>query len=518
MPEGENVQEELFNAVGRRYPCFSKTSIKKEHEMNKLVTLASDSRIFAWLCCSVAALLTACGGGASDGNGQQPKLAAYSQAVSKPVGDIAVPGSREEQIADLYWWILGRKPDDGGLQYWAQSGLSVDEIAFNFKRSREHVDQHAWDSMGQHTQNKIYVDASSTAEKPDGTERNPYKTLAAAAKAVKRPGTTIFVKPGIYEGGFRTDTDGTAPGADGTDGGIYWVSTLRWGAKIVPASSTTNQFDNTTAWTNTGNYVQIIGFEVDGSRSGDAAFDNWRQGIYTSGTRSVIRDNYVHDVARWCLCSSGKGGAAINIDAHQNGGLSDAISNWVRDIGQHGDGCNRIQGIYVSSSGSVINNVVYRVIDGAAIHLYHEANRVKVINNTVAASNVGIVVGAGGYRGLKVEHKDSLIYNNIAYDNYIGIGEFVDRDGIMGINDYKNNLVAKNTHDWGKMTNLYSETQTADPAFIGYSKTKQVPNFHLASPSAAISNGTSTYAHETDFDGRGRGALHGSCIGAYEHL
>jgi hypothetical protein len=164
----------------------------------------------------------------------------------------------------------------------------------------------------------------------------------------------------------------------------------------------------------------------------------------------------------------------------------------------------------------VINNVVYRAFKGAAIHLYHEATNVRVINNTVAASNVGILVGTGGYRKDKVEHKDSLIYNNIAYDNYIGIEEYVARDGIMGINYYRNNLVAQNTRDWGPMKNVYSDTQIGSPAFVAYEKTRLVPNFHLASQSAAIGKGTTSFAHDTDFDGRARNGGDGSCIGAYE--
>jgi hypothetical protein len=384
------------------------------------------------------------------------------------------------------------------------------------KSSAELIGQHGWASIGLNAGTKIYVDASASGAKPDGSEGNPFTTLAAAAKAVKRPGTVVFVKPGIYEGGFRTDADGAATDANGNDGRIYWISTLRWGAKIVPASSATKEADNTTAWTNNGDYVEIIGFEVDGSRSADPAYDNWRQGIYTSGTRSVVRENYVHDIARWYPCSSGLGGAAINIDAYTHGGLGDAIGNWVRDIGHAGTGCNRVQGIYVSSSGSVINNVVYRTIAGAAIHLYHEASAVRVINNTVAASNVGIVVGAGGSRAGKIEHKDSLIYNNIAYDNGVGIEEYIGQGGSMGVNFYKNNLVAKNARDWGMMKNDYSDTQTGDPAFVEYAKAKLLPNFHLAADSAAISQGTMSEAHDTDFDGRQRATAQATCIGAYE--
>jgi hypothetical protein len=479
--------------------------------MKKLVTLVSDVGFNFWLCCMAALMLTACGGGASDKNEQAPQFAAQSTnagAVPTPASD----PTREEQLRELYWWILGREPDATGLQFWLQSSLRPEQIELLLKRSPELDSQLNWSSIGAKTENKIYVDAAATGDKADGSERNPFKTLAAAAKAVK-PSTTVYVKPGIYEGGFRTATNGAAS-VGGKDGGIYFVSTLRWGAKIVPASSSTNEFDNTTAWTNAGDYVHIIGFEVDGSLSSDSRYDNWRQGIYTSGTRSVIRDNYVHDVARWYTCSSGLGGAAINLDAHKRGGLSDAVSNWVRDIGKAGQGCNRVQGIYASSSGSVINNVVYRVVSGAAIHLYHEANNVKVINNTVAASNVGVVIGAGGYRGQVVENKDSCIYNNIAYDNYIGIQEYVSQGGVLGVNHYRNNLVAKNTRNWDSMRNPYIETKTGDPSFIDYSTNKLLPNFHIGPRSAAISNGTAELAlQETDFDGRKRAMS----IGAYEY-
>lgn len=494
--------------------------------MNKLFPRALDVRINAWLCCLAMVLLSACSGG--EAARQQPQLAADVAAVPSP--GIA-PGEppptpapnpspngtpSDDDVGGLYWWLLGRAPSAADLLFWQASNLGLDEIAFQLKKSPELVDRHAWSSIGQNTRTRIYVDASATGERPDGSEANPYKTLAAAARAVKGPSTTIFVKPGVYEGGLRTSTDGADTVAGGYDGRIYWVSTMRWGAKIVPAPASTNEADNSTGWTNTGNYVHIVGFEVDGSSSASATRDNWRQGIYTSGSRSVVRENYVHDIARWYSCSSGSGGAGINIDAYDNGGLSDAVGNWVRDIGRDAAGCNRFQGIYVSSSGSVVNNVVYRAYRGAAIHLYHEANAVKVINNTVAASYVGIVVGTGAYRGPKVEHKDTLVYNNIAYDNYIGIEEYVGSGGIMGVNYYRNNLLAQNTRDWGPMRNTATGTLTADPAFVRYEKAMLLPNFHLASHSAAIDSGTTSNALANDFDGRTRDPSNGSCIGAYE--
>jgi hypothetical protein len=485
--------------------------------MKKLFTFAQQVRLYAALCLGLA--LAGCGGSGDKPapSDEQPRMAAAAQAVETGPGNGVIIGSREQQITDLYWWLLGRKPDEVGLLFWTLSPLSIDAIAAGLQRSAELSAQHGWNELGANTRNKIWVDAGSTEAKQDGSERYPFRTLAAAAKSVKSAGTTVYVKPGVYEGGFRTDADGAETAKDGSDGRIYWISTLRWGARIVPSSTGTKDADSSTGWTNTGDYVQIIGFEIDGTKSGVAGFDNWRQGIYTGGGHSTVRENYVHDIGRWFSCSSGAGGAAINLDAYQHGGQVEAIGNWVRDIGQTGPGCNRIQGIYVSSSGSVINNVVYRAGDGAAIHLYHEASNVKVINNTVAAANVGIVVGTGGYRDARVEHKDSLIYNNIVYDNEIGIEEYVAKDGIMGVNYYRNNLVSSNGRDWGPMRNQRGDTLSGDPAFVSYARTRLLPNFHLDAGSDAIGTGTTTLAHDTDFDGRQRDTPNATCVGAYEH-
>jgi hypothetical protein len=488
--------------------------------MNTLVRFALDVRIKVLSCCAVVVLLSACSGGSvSSPAPQPPQQAASAQAVNvpgpPPPEAVAMPAAQSDQITAMYWWLLGRQPDPVGLQFWLQTGLSSQQVATALEDSAEMRTAHAWGSIGGGTRTRIYVDASAGGAREDGSENYPYKTLTAAAKAVKSASTTVYVKPGTYEGGFATKVNGSASSVDGYDGNIYWVSTLRWGAKLVPPSARTKVFDNTMAWTNTGDYVQIAGFEVDGSLSADPAYDNWREGIYTGGSHSVVRDNYVHDIARWSSCSDGRGGAAIDLDASTRGGSADAIGNWVRDVGQPVNGCNRFQGIYVSSSGNVINNVVYRAYKGAAIHLYHEATAVKVINNTVAASYVGILVGTGEYRGAPVEHKDSLIYNNIAYDNYTGVQEFIGRGGIMGINYYKNNLVTRNTHDWDTMTNAVTGTQTGDPAFVAYAKTQLLPNFHLTATSGAIGKGTTSNAHQADFDGRPR-APDGSCIGAYE--
>ncbi|RXW02043.1 hypothetical protein CYQ14_15335, partial [Enterococcus faecalis] len=90
--------------------------------------------------------------------------------------------------------------------------------------------------------------------------------------------------------------------------------------------------------------------------------------------------------------------------------------------------------IYVSTSGTIKNNVVYRV-GSAAIHLWHDATNVKIINNPVSSSNFGIIVGGGDFYFTSAGANNVAVYNNIVYDNKYGISE----QGKTGTgNSYKN--------------------------------------------------------------------------------
>ena len=68
-----------------------------------------------------------------------------------------------------------------------------------------------------------------------GTQSEPFRTIARAAQVVTS-GTTVYVAPGQYTGGFRTNVSGTA------EARIIFVSSERWGAKIVPP------LDSRTSW------------------------------------------------------------------------------------------------------------------------------------------------------------------------------------------------------------------------------------------------------------------------------
>ena len=342
----------------------------------------------------------------------------------------------------------------------------------------------------------LYVSPTGN-DSASGSKAAPFRTIARAIKSL-RPSTTVWVAPGTYTGGFRNTVSGTASGR------IYFVSTVKWGAKIVPATTSPNDV----AWDNRGSYVDIVGFEVNGS--GHKYGTKWRYGIYNGGSYDSIRENYVHHIGKTIPCTSG-GGSAIGADSYYKGVKADIISNVVHDIGPAG--CLYVQGIYMSTSGTIKNNVVYRVAE-AAIHLWHDAYDVVITNNTLTSSGTGIIVGGGDYYFRTTGANYIHVYNNIVYDNKYGISE---RGRTGTSNTYRNNLVYKNTYPWTLKNGLkHYNTVAAVPGFTAYSRTG-TQNLKITSSSAAVRKGTSTYAHPTDIVGRPRNSTTGFDIGAYQH-
>ncbi|WP_406698295.1 DUF1565 domain-containing protein [Singulisphaera sp. Ch08] len=347
------------------------------------------------------------------------------------------------------------------------------------------------------THPQFYVATDGSDDNP-GSQSAPFKTIAHAARRAT-PDTTVFVAPGTYEGGFKTTSSGTATGR------IAYRSTKRWGARIIPPARSRSH----TAWDNRGNFVDIVGFEVDGTDSREGT--KWTHGIYNGGSFDSVRDNHVHHIATSVPCTSA-GGSAIGVDSYYHGVSSDVIGNVVHDIGP--PGCRFVQGIYVSTSGTVKNNVVYRV-SGAAIHLWHDATNVIITNNTVSASDFGIIVGGGNFYHTSGPNDHTVVSNNIVYDNRYGVSE----QGKTGKhNTYQNNLLFRNTaYDWQLRNGLTPiATVGADPKFVNYTRTG-VSDFHLDSNSPAIGGGTATDAPLLDIEGKPRTPATGYDIGAYQH-
>ncbi|QYF96204.1 DUF1565 domain-containing protein [Massilia sp. PAMC28688] len=347
------------------------------------------------------------------------------------------------------------------------------------------------------TRHHLYVAPGGSDGNP-GTSAAPLRSIAQAARKAQ-PDTTVFVAPGTYDGSFKTTASGHAGGR------IYYVSTTRWGAVIVPPAKSNAKH----GWDNRGNYVDIVGFHVDGSapRSGK----RWTVGIYNGGSYDNIRGNWVHHIADKSKCTSG-GGSAIGVDSYFKGIQSNVIGNLVHDIGPAG--CRYVQGIYLSTSGSIQNNVVYRVAEGA-IHLWHDARDVIIANNTVAASNTGIIVGGGDYYHTSGPADRIQVVSNIVFDNRMGISE----QGRTGRNNsYRNNLVyANSSYNWKLNNGLgHSGTVTSDPLLHAYSRSG-VPNLKPSVSSPAVGRGSDMHALHYDFADQPRNHGTGFDIGAYQH-
>ncbi len=331
-----------------------------------------------------------------------------------------------------------------------------------------------------------------------GTTTAPFRSIARAAREA-RPGTTVHVAPGTYAGGFKTSASG-APGAR-----IYFVSSTTWAARIVPPARSSTA----SAWDNRGSYVDIVGFRIDGAK--EQAGIRWRHGIYNGGSYDAIRHNWIHDIATHIACT-GAGGAAIGVDSYYGGVKSDVTSNLVHDIGP--TGCRFVHGIYMSTSGSVKNNVVYRVAE-AAIHLWHDANDVIITNNTVTSSHTGIIVGGGDFYYRNGGNNHTVVANNIVYDNAMGISE----QGKTGTeNRYANNLVYRNPGYSYRLRHglVPVKALSAAPGFVNYSRSG-TPDLRLSKGSAAIGKGTWTHAPLVDFHGKPRRPGARVDLGAFQH-
>ena len=342
-----------------------------------------------------------------------------------------------------------------------------------------------------------YYVAPNGSDANPGTETLPFETILRASR-LALPGTTIHVAPGVYRGGFKTTMSGSASLR------IAYVSTQRWGARIVPPLTSNSKI----AWDNRGNYVDIVGFDIDGRNARNGT--RWSIGIYSSGSHNVIKNNHVHHLAQDAPCVSA-GASGISVDSYYKGVNGDIVGNTVHDIGPAG--CRFMQGIYISTTGSVRNNVVYSV-GGAAIQMWHDARNVVVSNNTVSRSLTGIVVGGGDYYHTKGPNDFTSVHNNIVFDNRYGITEL----GATGPNNtYRNNLVFQNAvTDWQLLNGLtHTGTITQAPQFVSYGKT-DVPDFRLRSTSPAIGRGTDEAAAPTDIAGKTRAKATGIDIGAYQ--
>src|SRR3954453_16465556 len=323
--------------------------------------------------------------------------------------------------------------------------------------------------------------SSSTYVAPNGTDSNsgsqnsPFATIAAASRAAQ-PGTTIHVAPGAYAGGFETTASGTASAP------ITYVSDVPNGAVIVGGGSATNP--NQAGWENEGNYVNIQGFEVDGSGS---QARSWAFGLYNGASHVTFQGNKVHDImtdagAYASLTSSGNGGAGIMMDSYYGGADANVTANVVYNIGPSGTTSTLVHGIYQTEAGQVKSNVVHNVV-GDGLTSWHNAKDISFINNTIdQVGGTGVLVGSNGSGtggGFVVE-------NNIVSNAANGIYE----EGTTGSNNiYIDNLLYNISGTQLHLQNglTASGTISGNPVYVNAA----AGNYQLGAGSPAINAGTS---------------------------
>jgi len=340
----------------------------------------------------------------------------------------------------------------------------------------------------------LYVSTAGRDTNTGTSSSAPLRTIQRAAN-LARPGYTVHVAPGTYTETITSTVNGTSSAR------IRFVSDTKYGAILRPAGSAY------TMWTARGGYTDIDGFQINGAGSTTA-----RVGIYLNGGNSSVKNSWIHDVAMASGCDN-RGGGGIVADQGRGKAYSnyDIIGNRVNNVG---GGCGWIQGIYHSSSGKIINNVVNGTSQG--INMGHDDHNILVMNNTLFAnSGYGVYFG-----GCKEAYNNGCptrgiqIHNNIIYANGGGIqGPIASED--VG-NSVANNLVYANRTNFD-LASPSSATRTGiigtDPQFVSY-LSNGGGNYRLKTTSPAINRGQTTYAPQTDFDGKARGYY--IDMGAYE--
>ena len=318
-----------------------------------------------------------------------------------------------------------------------------------------------------------YYVSPKGSDSNDGSPAHPWATISRAATQA-RAGAIVVVLPGTYvsPGEIKTAASGTASAR------ITFISETQWGAILISTEK-----GNSAVWNNSGNYIDIKGFDVSGSGS---------LGIYNRGSHVRIIGNYVHDIP--ALGCGENGGAGID-NGDPSGQDDDVIGNVVNNVGDYQNPCPRVHGIYYSNlGGHAMENVVYRN-QGWGIHAWHAASRTVIAYNSVFNNGYGgILIGAGDDPGNK-QNDYTVVANNIVYRNGLnpkargyGIEEF----GKTGThNVYLNNLVYQNgPANWNLQNgNKPSGNVSADPQFVNYTG-DSTGDYHLQSTSPALEKGT----------------------------
>jgi hypothetical protein len=336
---------------------------------------------------------------------------------------------------------------------------------------------------------------------PSGSDANPCSapapcfTLERVSQLVS-PGDTAHFASGNYSWPTQiVSANGTASAR------VTYISDAKWGAKITGTGSCV-------IMRNTGDYVDIIGFDMTGPCP---------LGLMQDGNYGRIIGNRVHDLPG----TGGVAGILVDCCSYYLTG-NQVIGNVVDNIGPFA-GSNTIHGIYVAGPNSIVENNIVTRASAACIHLYHGATHEIVSNNVVANCGVyGIMVSADG--GITTDDYTTVDNNIVVNVNGRGLYEYP----VTGCNNvFHNNIVYNNWANLALICGTQTGTITLTSAqfsalFVHYTG-DMTGDYHLQSGAVAIDAGTTTCATGVsscvpliDFDGVLRPVGTALDIGAYE--
>lgn len=346
---------------------------------------------------------------------------------------------------------------------------------------------------------KTYYVSTTGSDSNNGTsEGSAFKTIQKGADVAKA-GDTVMVMPGTYIetarggnfAGVQNKNDGTATNR------IRFVSKVKWGAKVSARGGSQ-------IWASLGDYVDIEGFDIDGSGSPNSP------GITAYGTSARILYNHVHNL-RPMQCV-GVVGIGTN-DYEKNFGV-EIIGNVIHDIGP-GVTCPKVRGygIYLSTNrGKVQNNIVYN--NGSyGIHLWHTPIDAIVSHNLVFNNGrSGILFGCGDKPF--VTCKNIVISNNILMNNKeYAIQEYGNNNGT---NRVVNNITFGDSSKIGMKNGQATGNMVGvDPKLVNF-RPNGGGDYHPAPGSPAIDKASPTGAIANDIDLGKRPFGAASDIGPYE--
>jgi hypothetical protein len=345
-----------------------------------------------------------------------------------------------------------------------------------------------------------YYVATTGSDSNPGTQTRPWRTINHADSAISlgSAGTIVHVAPGTYFESITTKKSGTASAR------ITYVSDTQYGAKLVGAGPGL-------IWRNWAAYIDVVGFEFDGSVSNNTG-GGYANEIPEASHTQFLR-NKVHHI-------DNPGGIHNCCDAvgdfYHGTAPQQALANtFEQNLLYHNNGgAGTGQTSYGDSAGGMVvgwgdivrNNIIMDQGGGWCVQISHTSTNVIFTNNTLFNCDRGGVILASPslYQGGINDYTtvtNNIIANNGAAPNNAGTGGLdIYTSGGCGPHDVlQNNLmygnVPGNVVNNSGCPNIPTGTQTGSNSttFVNYTGTIS-GDYHLKAGSTAVGKGTTSCA------------------------